>query len=73
MPYRVSSLTFVGGEHVVNLPGIYEEMTPSIGATIWVDFRGRSIHADVTNVTKMQSKSPGTAVKVVDDVDAQER
>jgi hypothetical protein len=73
MPYRVRSLTFVSGERVTNLPAIYEGTTPVIKAAIWVDFRGRSIHAAVTNVTAMQSKSPGTAVKVVDEIDVQEQ
>ena len=70
MPYKVS-LTLVGGERA-QLPEIYHARTPSIGDRISVNIGNRATRAQVRGVSKQPSKSPGTAVETVDQVDAQE-
>ena len=70
MPYEVS-LTLVGAERV-QLPEIHLTATPRVGEIITVNIDNRSTRAQVTGIRNFPSKSPGTAVETVDQVDAQE-
>jgi hypothetical protein len=71
MPYKVI-LTLVGGERTQQ-PDIYRQPTPNIGDKITVNIENGATLAEVTSVRKYPSRSPGTAVEAVDDVDAQEQ
>jgi hypothetical protein len=70
MPYKVR-LVLVGGERI-QLADIHHQPTPNVGDHITVNVGNGATRAQVTAVHKFPSKSPGTAVETVDDVDAQE-
>jgi hypothetical protein len=70
MPYKVS-LTRKGGRRI-DLAEVHRLKTPWKDEQATVEVDGQPVRAIVTNVRKSLSKSPGTAIETVDDVDALE-
>ncbi len=71
MPYKVR-LTTVGGQRT-EFTEIERDPTPNVGDTIFVGLgTGGSTKAKVTSIHRQPSASPGSAVELVDLVDAQE-
>ena len=70
MPYKII-LTLVSGQQF-KPPGILHGPTPQKDNMITVDIGNRATRAKVNEVRTYPSKSPQTAVEVVDEVYAQE-
>jgi hypothetical protein len=70
MPYKINFTNLMGQR--VALPEIHRGRTPAHNDVITVNYPGGVAKAQVTGVQTFPSKSPGTAVETVDQIDAQE-
>lgn len=70
MPYKVSVTKKDG--YIVELPEVHLGQTPWKNELLKVKINGDATQVIVTGVKKFLSKSSGTAVEPVDDVDARE-